>query len=391
MLASETGSDSTSCARLPALRFITCGSVDDGKSTLIGRLLYDAKCIFDDQMQALAKDSAEYGTQGENLDFALMVDGLQAERAQGITIDVAYRFFQTDKRKFIVADTPGHEQYTRNMATGASTAELAVILVDARKGVLIQTQRHSRIVAMMGIRHVVLAINKMDLVDFDETVFHGIEAAYRAFAAALNFTSVQAIPLSATSGDNVLTASRQMPWYVGPTLADYLGAVDLSAAHSRDDLPTAMRMPVQCILRPHQNFRGMAGRIACGELMPGDSVQILPGNRSTTVNEVYIGEHNAPIARAGDSVALTLNDEIDVSRGDVIVSSTRLPDVADQFAARLIWMSDHPLMPGRPYLLKLHYKEVTATITEIKCRIAVDTGAELAASTLAMNEIGAVN
>lgn len=377
--------------RLPTLRFITCGSVDDGKSTLIGRLLYDAKSIFDDQLQALAKDSAQYGTQGENLDFALMVDGLQAERAQGITIDVAYRFFQTDERKFIVADTPGHEQYTRNMATGASTAELAVILVDARKGVLTQTQRHSRIVAMMGIRHIVLAVNKMDLVDFDESVFQRIAAAYRAFAAALNFTSVQAIPLSAAAGDNVFTASREMPWYVGPTLADYLSAIDLSVAPSPDTLPNELRMPVQCVLRPNQNFRGLAGRIASGELMPGDVVRILPGNRSTTVKEIYIGERHAPIARAGDSVALTLNDEIDVGRGDVIVSPVRLPDVADQFVARLIWMSDHPLIPGRPYLLKLHYKEVTATITEIKYRIAVDTGAELAASTLAMNEIGAVN
>jgi bifunctional enzyme CysN/CysC len=385
---SPAGSPST---RLPTLRFITCGSVDDGKSTLIGRLLYDAKSIFEDQLQALANDSTQYGTQGQNLDFALLVDGLQAERAQGITIDVAYRFFQTDNRKFIVADTPGHEQYTRNMATAASTAELAVILVDARKGVLLQTQRHSRIAALMGIRHIVLAINKMDLVDFDETVFRSIEAAYREFAAALNFTSVQAIPLSATAGDNVFTASRQIPWHAGPTLADYLETVDVSAPRSQDNPPAAMRMPVQSILRPHQNFRGLAGRIACGELLPGDSVRILPGNQSTTVKEIYIGERKASVARAGDSVALTLTDEIDVSRGDVIVSPANLPNIADQFAARLIWMSDHPLIPGRPYLLKIHYKEVTATVTEIKYRIAVDTGAELAASTLAMNEIATVN
>ncbi len=391
MVPSATLHSSTSCARLPALRFITCGSVDDGKSTLIGRLLYDAKCIFDDQMQALAKDSTEYGTQGENLDFALMVDGLQAERAQGITIDVAYRFFQTDKRKFIVADTPGHEQYTRNMATGASTAELAVILVDARKGVLTQTQRHSRIVAMMGIRHIVLAINKMDLVDFDETVFQSIEAAYREFAAGLNFASLQAIPLSAIGGDNVFTASLQTPWYCGPAMADYLNAVDPSGTTLHGNPPTAMRMPVQCILRPHQNFRGVAGRIACGELMAGDSVRILPGNRSATVKEIYIGERHAAIARAGDSIALTLNDDVDVSRGDVIAAPTNMPEVADQFAARLIWMSDHPLMPGRPYLLKLHCKEVTATVTEIKYRIAIDTGAELAADTLAINEMAAVN
>jgi bifunctional enzyme CysN/CysC len=371
MALSTTLSDSTS-PRLPTLRFITCGSVDDGRSTLIDRLLHDAKSIFDDQMQAVAKDSAQYG-------------------AQGITIDVAYRFFQTNQRKFIVADTPGHEQYTRNMTTGASTAELAVILVDARKGVLTQTQRHSRIVAMMGIRHVVLAINKMDLVNFDESVFHSIEAEYRAFAAALNFTSVQAIPLSATSGDNVFTPSHQMLWYKGPTLSDYLASVNVSAATSPDNLTVATRIPIQCVLRPHPNFRGMAGHIASGELLPGDSVRILPSNQSTTIKEIFIGKRSVPAARAGDSVVITLNDEIDISQGDVVVATTDLPDVADQFAARLIWMSDHPLIPGRPYLLKLHYKEVTATITEIKYRIAVDSGAELAASTLAMNEIGAVN
>ena len=373
------------------LRFITCGSVDDGKSTVIGRLLHESNCIFDDQLQALEKDSKQYGTQGENIDFALLVDGLQAEREQGITIDVAYRFFSTNKRKFIVADTPGHEQYTRNMATGASTADLAVILIDARKGVLTQTRRHSRIVAMMGIHHIVLAINKMDLVGFDAAVFQRIASEYRQFSARFNFTSLHAIPLSALDGDNMATPSARTPWYSGPTLMEYLNSVDASSVGAQQPAAKSLRLPVQFVNRPNQDFRGVCGRIAEGIVRPGDKVRVLPSRVTATVKEIFLWESHLESASAGESITMTFADEVDISRGDVIVAAEDLPGIADQFEATLLWMDEHPLLPGRPYLLKLHCKEVTATVTAIKYCEDINTGAHLAAKSLVLNEIGIVN
>ncbi len=373
--------------RLDTLRFITCGSVDDGKSTLIGRLLFESKSIFDDQLAALAKDSAQYGTQGSQMDLALLVDGLQAEREQGITIDVAYRFFTTDERRFVVADTPGHEQYTRNMATGASTASLAVILIDARKGVLVQTRRHSRIVAMMGIKHVVVAVNKMDLVGFDQTTFNTIVADYRAFAADLGFVSLQAIPLSGLEGDNVLQSSPRMSWYSGPTLLQYLNTVD-----TRSNQPYGpFRMPVQWVNRPNLDFRGFCGRVAAGTLRPGDAVRVLPSGVQTHIKAVLLGFDEVALAQAGDAVTLTLVDEVDASRGDVLVAAAAPPEVADQFEAKLLWMSEHALAPGRQYLMKHACKEVTATISDLKYREDVNSGAHLAAKMLGLNEIAVVN
>jgi len=372
---------------MDTLRFITCGSVDDGKSTLIGRLLYESKAIFDDQLAALIKDSAQYGTQGSQMDLALLVDGLQAEREQGITIDVAYRFFTTDERRFVVADTPGHEQYTRNMATGASTASLAVILIDARKGVLVQTRRHSRIVAMMGIKHVVLAVNKMDLVEFDEATFNAIVAEYRAFAADLGFVRLQALPLSGLTGDNVLQLSARMEWYSGPTLLQYLNTVDTRSTQPQG----AFRMPVQWVNRPNLDFRGFCGRIAAGTLHPGDAVRVLPSGVQTQVKAVLLGFNEVATADAGDAVTITLADEVDVSRGDVLVAADAPPEVADQFEAKLLWMSKHALAPGRQYLMKHACKEVTATITDIKYRKDVNSGAHLAAKMLGLNEIAVVN
>jgi bifunctional enzyme CysN/CysC len=369
------------------LRFITCGSVDDGKSTLIGRLLYESKAIFDDQLKALETDSRQYGTQGERIDLALLVDGLQAEREQGITIDVAYRFFATDRRRFIVADTPGHEQYTRNMATGASTADLAVILVDARKGVLTQTRRHSRIVALMGIRHVVLAVNKMDLVDYDPSVFDAIQADYREFSAGLEFSGIRAIPLSGLEGDNVLQQSSRMPWYSGPTLMEHLDTVVVHDGREGG----AFRMPVQWVNRPNLDFRGFCGRIAEGSLRPGDAVRVLPSGVQTRVKAVLAGFEEVERAKAGDSVTLTLEDEVDVSRGDVLAASAIPPEAADQFEARLLWMAHHPMAPGRQYLMKIACKEVTVTVTDIKHREDINTGAHLAAKTLGLNEIATIN
>ena len=369
------------------LRFITCGSVDDGKSTLIGRLLFESKAIFDDQLASLESDSKKYGTQGERMDLALLVDGLQAEREQGITIDVAYRFFATDRRRFIVADTPGHEQYTRNMATGASTADLAVILIDARKGVLTQTRRHSRIAAMMGIRHVVLAVNKMDLVDFSQATFDAIVADYRAFAAGLGFASVQPIPLSGLDGDNVLQVSLRTPWYDGPSLMTYLDTVDVRDTRDRH----AFRMPVQWVNRPNLDFRGFCGRVAEGQVRPGDVVRVLPSGVQTRVKAVIVGFDEVEVGHSGDAITLTLTEEVDASRGDVLVAAEKPPEVADQFEARLLWMHEHAMTPGRPYLMKLATKEVTATVTEIKYREDVNTGAHLAAKTLGLNEIATVN
>ena len=369
------------------LRFITCGSVDDGKSTLIGRLLYESKNIFDDQLQSLESESRQYGTQGEKLDLALLVDGLQAEREQGITIDVAYRFFATDKRRYIVADTPGHEQYTRNMATGASTADLAVILIDARKGILTQTRRHSRIVSLMGIRHIVLAINKMDLVDFDETIFNKIAQDYQAFVEPFSFKSIQVIPVSGLDGDNIFVKSQKTPWYQGISLMDYLDTVDIS---TEADLKS-FRLPVQYVNRPNLDFRGYCGRLVEGEVKTGDAVRVLPSGVTTRIKSIISGLTEVEQAQLGDAITLTLEDEVDISRGDVLVEADNPPEVADQFDVRLLWMSEQPMSPGRQYFLKLGNKEVTATITEIKFREDVNTGAHLSAKTLSLNEMATVN
>ena len=369
------------------LRFITCGSVDDGKSTLIGRLLHESRSVFDDQLKALESDSKQYGTQGERIDYALLLDGLQAEREQGITIDVAYRFFATPRRRFIVADTPGHEQYTRNMATGASTAELAVILVDARKGLLAQTRRHTRLVSMMGIRDVILAVNKMDLVGFNRAVFERLDGEYRAFAAGCGLANVRSIPLCALEGDNVIVRSARMPWHAGPALLSCLEETSIAAAPAGQ----AFRMPVQMVHRPNPDFRAFRGRIAAGRVRAGDRIRVLPSGVETRVKEVIRGFASVAEAARGDSVALTLADEVDVGRGDVLVAPEGAPEVADQFEARLLWMGEHALMPGRPYLLKMHGKETTATVTGIKYREDVDTGSRLAAKTLALNEIAVVN
>ncbi|MCR6625065.1 MAG: sulfate adenylyltransferase subunit CysN [Pseudoxanthomonas sp.] len=371
----------------PLLRFITCGSVDDGKSTLIGRLLHDSKRLFDDQLAALEKDSRKHGTQGERIDYALLLDGLAAEREQGITIDVAYRYFDTDQRKFIVADCPGHEQYTRNMATGASTADLAVVLVDARKGLLTQTHRHSYIVSLLGIRHVVLAVNKMDLVDFDEAVFERIAADYRALAQRLGIAEVTCIPLSALEGDNLSSRSVRTPWYAGPALLEHLEQVRVDVQEGDGGL----RLPVQWVNRPHQNFRGYAGTIAAGKVKPGNEVIVLPSARRSRVAQVLGADGEVASASVGQAVTLTLTDEIDISRGDVIAAGGDPPEVADQFAAHVLWMSDAPLLPGRPYWLKIGARTVAATVTEIKHRIDVNTQEHLAAKRLELNEVGYCN
>ncbi|MGU7775021.1 sulfate adenylyltransferase subunit CysN [Burkholderia sp. MR1-5-21] len=370
------------------LRFITCGSVDDGKSTLIGRLLYESNMLFDDQLSQLEADSKKLGTQGGDLDFALLVDGLSAEREQGITIDVAYRFFATAQRKFIVADTPGHEQYTRNMITGASTADLAVILVDARKGLLTQTRRHSHLVALIGIRRVVLAINKMDLVGYDRAVFERIDADYRAFATELGLREIVSIPLSALRGDNVIVPSTQMPWYSGPTLMLHLETLPLAARVTQDE---PFRLPVQWVNRPHLNFRGYAGSIASGEVRVGERVRVLPSGKASRVASVITPAGVADVARAGEAVTLTLADDIDISRGDMIAHADAPPEVADQFEATLVWMHDEPLLPGRPYLVKLGAQTVGATCATPKHKIDVNTREPLAARTLALNEIGVCN
>ena len=373
---------------MDTLRFITCGSVDDGKSTLLGRLLYDTKLIFKDQLEALRADSRKFGTQGERLDFALMVDGLQAEREQGITIDVAYRFFTTSKRRFIVADTPGHEQYTRNMATGASTAQAAVLLIDARKGLLTQTKRHSRIVSMLDIRHIALAVNKMDLVDWSQRVFDDITRAYRCCAQDLGFETITAIPLSALEGHNIVDLGHAaMPWYEGPSLLQWLETVPIEKSAS----PQPFAMSVQWVNRPNLNFRGFSGRIASGSATPGDSVRISPSEVTSRVKEIVTG--NGPMARAtaGESVTLVLEDEVDASRGDVIASVSYPVECADQFEADLFWMSEHALLPGRSYAALIHTKTANVTITHIKHRLDIETGAHLAAKTVGLNEIATVN
>jgi bifunctional enzyme CysN/CysC len=373
--------------RKTLLRFLTCGSVDDGKSTLIGRLLYDTKVLFEDQIAALERDSRKHGTTGDDIDFALLVDGLEAEREQGITIDVAYRFFTTGRRKFIVADTPGHEHYTRNMATGASTADLAVLLVDARNGISTQTRRHSFIVSLLGIRQVVLAVNKIDLVDFDEGRFRAIEEEYRRFARSFGFASVVAIPISARFGDNVTVRSDRTPWYDGPTLIEHLEAAEVEdsmAAHP-------FRMPVQWVSRPNLDFRGFAGTIASGRVRAGDRVVVAGTGRGSTVERIVTMDGDLDEAAAGEAVTLVLADEIDVSRGDMLAPPDAQPEVSDQFAAHLIWMGDAPLLPGRAYLLRVAGRTVSATVTEIKHKIDVNSLEHLAAKELRLNEIGFCN
>ncbi|WP_323038202.1 sulfate adenylyltransferase subunit CysN [Gemmobacter sp.] len=370
------------------LRFITCGSVDDGKSTLIGRLLYDSKMIFEDQLAALEADSRRVGTQGQEIDFALLVDGLAAEREQGITIDVAYRFFATEKRKFIVADTPGHEQYTRNMVTGASTADLAVILIDARKGVLTQTRRHSYLVHLLGIRHIVLAVNKMDLVGYDQATFDRIVADYRAFAESIGITAFTAMPISGFKGDNITGPSQNTPWYTGPALLPHLEAVELEDTR---DQTGPFRMPVQWVNRPNLDFRGFAGLITAGQVRPGDAIRVLPSGKTSTVARIVAPEGDRDLAVAGESVTLTLADEIDCSRGQVIAAAADPLEVADQFETTLVWMDEHALLPGRPYWLKIGAQTVSATVQPPKFEINVNTQEHLAARTLDLNAIGVAN
>ena len=371
------------------LRFITCGSVDDGKSTLIGRLLYDSKILFEDQLAALRAESKKIGTQNGELDFALLLDGLAAEREQGITIDVAYRFFASDKRKFIVADTPGHEQYTRNMVTGASTADLAVILVDARKGVLTQTRRHSYLVSLMGLRHVVLAVNKMDLVDWSRETFEAIVADYQAFATQIGLDEVLAIPISALKGDNVAERSAIAPWYAGPALMEHLDAVAIEEV--RRARAPFFRMPVQWVNRPNLDFRGFAGQIAGGRVRPGDSIRVTPSGKTSTVARIVTRDGDLQEAVAGQSVTLTLKDDLDCSRGDVIAAADNAPEAADQFETTIIWMAEEELLPGRSYWLKIGAKMAAAQITDIKYTINVNTLERLAGKTLELNEIAVCN
>ena len=369
------------------LRFLTCGSVDDGKSTLIGRLLYDTKLIFEDQLSALEKDSKKHGTTGEDIDFALLVDGLEAEREQGITIDVAYRFFATPKRKFIVADTPGHEQYTRNMATGASTTDLAIVLVDARQGVLPQTRRHSIIASLLGIRHIVLAVNKIDLVGFDAKAFDRIAGDYRAFAEELGFRSIVAVPLSARFGDNVTARSANTPWYGGPSLLEHLETVVVDG----EAVERPFRFPVQYVNRPNPDFRGFAGTVASGAVATGDEVVVAKSGRSSRVKRIVAFGGDLPRAVEGQAVTLVLEDEIDASRGNLLVAPDARPHVADQFSASLVWFDESPLVAGRSYILRTETDQVSVTVTELARRVNIDDLSEGPAKSLRMNEVGVAN
>ncbi|QWD28825.1 sulfate adenylyltransferase subunit CysN [Polynucleobacter paneuropaeus] len=378
------------------LRFITCGSVDDGKSTLIGRLLYESKMLFEDQLEALEADSKKMGTQGQNLDFALLVDGLAAEREQGITIDVAYRFFSTDKRKFIVADTPGHEQYTRNMVTGASTADLAIVLVDARQGILTQTKRHTYLVSLMGIKHIVLAVNKMDLVNYDKSTYEAIVNRYQEFVKELKKDhqaqgeqlKITPIPMSALAGDNITTHSNQMSWYHGPTLMGYLETVPLEQDQA---LKRAFRMPVQWVNRPNHEFRGFAGTIVSGEIAPGDAIRIQPSGKETTIKSIVTKDGLLERVIAGQAVTVTLSEEVDISRGDVLSKPQFPATVVDQFDAQIVWMSEESLFPGRSYLLKLATQTVNATISKIKHQVNINTLEKLAADKLDLNAVAQCN
>lgn len=385
LIATDIGAYLTAHEQKSLLRFITCGSVDDGKSTLIGRLLYDSKMILEDQLEALERDSRKSGTQGENIDFALLVDGLAAEREQGITIDVAYRFFSTQKRKFIVADTPGHEQYTRNMATGASTADLACLLIDARQGVLTQTRRHAFIVSSLGIRRLVLAINKMDLVDYSQERYDEIVAEFAEFAKNLNPNiQIQAIPLSALAGDNITGPLGNTDWYKGPSLMTHLETV--TVGDERENAP--FRMPIQWVNRPNLDFRGFSGLIAAGTVKPGDRIKTLPSGKESIVDRIVTYTGDLERAVPGQSVTLTLKDEIDSSRGDTIVAADNPAEVSDQFQARILWMADDAMLPGRRYLMKIGAKTVTATVNAPKHSIDVNTLEERPAKTLDLNEIG---
>ncbi|WP_180898111.1 bifunctional sulfate adenylyltransferase/adenylyl-sulfate kinase NodQ [Martelella soudanensis] len=369
------------------LRFLTCGSVDDGKSTLIGRLLYDTKLIFEDQLASLERDSARHGTTGEDIDFALLVDGLESEREQGITIDVAYRFFATAKRKFIVADTPGHEEYTRNMATGASTADLAIVLVDSRQGILPQTRRHSFIASLLGIRHIVVAINKIDLMDYSQEVYDNIVADYLEFAKDLGFETIVPIPISARYGDNVTLPSQNMPWYQGPALLDHLETVPVAS----DLAEKPFRMPVQLVVRPNLNFRGFAGQIASGRVAVGDRVTVAKSGKSSTIRQIATMDGDLDSAEAGQAVTLALDDEIEVSRGNILVAPDGRPDVADQFQAKIIWFDAEAMIPGRSYILRTEADQTPATITALKYQVNINTFAHEAAKALHMNEVGVCN
>ncbi|HEY2809141.1 MAG TPA: sulfate adenylyltransferase subunit CysN [Steroidobacteraceae bacterium] len=384
LIASDIGAYLRAHEHKSLLRFITCGSVDDGKSTLIGRLLYESKMIFDDQLSALEADSKKVGTRGGELDFALLVDGLAAEREQGITIDVAYRFFSTERRKFIVADTPGHEQYTRNMITGASTADLAVILIDARKGVLTQSRRHSYLVSLVGISRIVLAVNKMDLVAYSQQAFDAIVADYRAFAARIGLSDITAIPLSAVYGDNIIEHGPNMPWYRGPTLMQHLESVPVGDAIAAQPF----RLPVQWVNRPNMDFRGFAGQIAGGTIRQGERIRVLPSGRESTVARIVTADGDLKQAVAGQSVTLTLSSEVDVSRGDVIAAGDAPPQVASQFEATIVWMHDEPMLQGRAYLMKTGARTVTATVAPLKHKINVNTLEQLPAERLELNDIG---
>ena len=369
------------------LRFLTCGSVDDGKSTLIGRMLHDTKLIFEDKLSELAKDLRRCGTTGDDVDFALLLDGREAERGQDVTIDVAYRFFSTPRRSFIVADTPDHEQYTRNMAAGASTAQLAVILIDGRKGVLAQTKRHSYICSLLGVRHIVVAVNKMELIDYRKESFERIVGDYLEFASQFDFTSIIPIPVSARYGDNVIERSGNTPWYRGPSLLGHLEAIDIG----NDTLNKPFRFRVQWVNRPNLDFRGYAGTVDSGRIAKGDAIVVATSGKQSRVSDIVTYDGSLEVAEAGDAVTLTLADEVDVSRGDVLVSPTARPEVSDQFAAHIIWMDDEPLMPGRSYLARAGAKTVPLSITAIKYKIDVNTRERLAANTLKLNEIAFCN
>lgn len=369
------------------LRFLTCGSVDDGKSTLIGRLLYDTKLIFEDQLATLERDSKKHGTAGEEIDFALLVDGLEAEREQGITIDVAYRFFATPKRKFIVADTPGHEQYTRNMATGASTADLAIVLVDARKGILQQTRRHSFIASLLGIRHILLAVNKIDLVGHDQAVFDRIVSEYHSFANDLGFDTIMPIPVSARYGVNIAARSEATAWYSGPTMIEHLETVKVD----EDKATRPFRFPVQYVNRPNLDFRGFAGTVASGTVSRGDTVVVAKSGKNSRVKRIVTADGDLDAAREGQAITIVLEDEVEVSRGNMLVAPDARPQVADQFAANIVWFDEHALMPGRAYLLRTETDQVSATITELKHRININNFAHEAAKALELNEVGVCN
>ena len=370
------------------LRFITCGSVDDGKSTLIGRMLYESKMLFEDQLAQLEVDSKKVGTQAGDLDFALLVDGLSAEREQGITIDVAYRFFSTDKRKFIVADTPGHEQYTRNMITGASTADVAIILIDARKGVLTQTRRHSYLVSLIGISHVVLAINKLDMVGYSEEIYNQIDHDYRAFAQEIGVQNIVTIPMSALKGDNITIRSLNTPWYQGETLIEYLENIQVE---SMTEQSGAFRMPVQWVNRPNLDFRGYSGIVVHGSVKTGDSVRVLPSGRESRVSRIVTKDGDLEQAISGQSITLTLTDEIDISRGDILATTDSPPSVADQFETTIVWMSDEAMLPGRPYLMKIGARTVAANVSLLKYKVNVNTLEHVAVTKLELNEIGVCN